>query len=169
LRGCVGVSIFFGFKFGLTLLPLTLHAILTQTNVFWTSILSVVFLKDRIQTFEYLAIPLAFLGVVAMIFNKGATSSQDYEISERLIGIIIVLLGTWGLSLNFIINRKLANVHWSYIMLVYALVGIFVSLFFIIVDTSLSGFKIHSLELYGLLFLTAIAAFLQIFSQIIAF
>ena len=69
-RCTCGVSTFFGLKFGLTLLPLTLHAILMQTNVFWTSILSTIFLQDKIKKFEYVAIPIAFLGIVAMVLNK---------------------------------------------------------------------------------------------------
>lgn len=143
-----------------------------QTNVFWTSILSTIFLKDKIKKFEYVAIPVAFLGIVAMVFNgdSGGSSSEPMDPTAYVAGVIIVFLATWGLATGFIFNRKLTDVHWSTIMYVYAVIGIVVGVFYLGFETIAAGmFTWKAGWLYGLLALTAIIDFLQNVCQIIAF
>jgi drug/metabolite transporter (DMT)-like permease len=160
-RCTCGVSTFFGLKFGLTLLPLTLHAILMQTNVFWTSILSTIFLKDKIKRFEYVAIPVAFLGIIAMVLNKESGSSNlPVDTTAYVGGIVLVFLATWGLATSFIFNRKLTAVHWSTIMFVYSIFGMVIGALYISCESIVAGiFTLKTASLYGLLAVTAILDF----------
>ena len=64
LRIIFGLSGFCIFKIAVGFLPLSLLMIVSQTNPFWTSVLSYLTIRERIRRFEVVAMVLCFAGVV---------------------------------------------------------------------------------------------------------
>ena len=63
------------FGFSVLLLPITIHTILLQTNPLWTSVLTLLFLSEKIMMFEYIAMAIAFGGVV--LIGIGGTTAAS--------------------------------------------------------------------------------------------
>ena len=70
-RCFLGQGYFCLFLLSATLLPLSLHMIIFQTAPFWTTILSMLFNREKVFCYEYVAMFLCFCGVVCMSQPSG--------------------------------------------------------------------------------------------------
>ena len=72
-RGALGTINFLGMRGSSLLIPLAAHSILKQTSVFWTTILALLFLSDPVKGYEYVAMLVAFIGVLGVVaFKEGS-------------------------------------------------------------------------------------------------
>ena len=76
-----GEFAFWAFGYSLLILPITIHTILLQTNPLWTSVLSLFFLAEKIKMFEYVAMAIAFGGVILIGIGgtKAAAAIVDVD------------------------------------------------------------------------------------------
>ena len=97
-----------GVKFALTLVPMTISELIQNTNVFWTSILSLLFLNEVILSFEYLSMVLAFAGIMMIVLNKDESEGTGGPVVDqawKTFGIICVFAGSWGQAGMYTLNR----------------------------------------------------------------
>jgi drug/metabolite transporter (DMT)-like permease len=171
LRGICGVTVFAAFKYCLTLIPHALVVILVQTNIFWVSVLAYFLLKERIRWYEYISMPVCFLGVLMIVMNKASPSAiAEFDPTQRLFGIILALITAWGMAGLFILNRKLSNVNPVLVMFCHSIVGLVGAGIFNLIEALIrGGLRTHSQSNYALLALISFLDFGQVIAQVIAF
>ena len=101
---CVG-PIHLGFLYtGLMTAPASGSGIVSQTLIPFATILSVIFLKERIGWARGLAIAGAMSGVVVMVYKPGGFAFD--------IGLIYVMLAYLALAIGSVIMKRVGDVDW---------------------------------------------------------
>lgn len=71
LRGTLGITVFMGSMWSLTMIPLTLSVLVFNTAPFWTNILGFCN-KEQFSWVDFLVMAVCFLGVVGIAFSAPA-------------------------------------------------------------------------------------------------
>lgn len=69
-RTVVGQLCFICFQTSVVVNPLSLQLILLQTSPFWTSLLALWLVKERVRASEYVAMTLCFIGIIGIALSK---------------------------------------------------------------------------------------------------
>ena len=78
VRSLLGTWGFIIFYYCIQLIPITLHMVLFQTSPVWTSIIAVIFLKEALMKFEYVAMVFSFGGVLFVaLASRGDITNPD--------------------------------------------------------------------------------------------
>jgi len=144
-RGIVGTLALMCVYYSLTTIPLAEATILQYTYPLFTSLLAVLFLKERIQLTTVICIALSFLGLWFVI-----QPSLDHQTAHQLplLSVGMALLGALGSSIAYVLVRKLSQTEDSSVIIFYfPLVALPISLFlmgdsFIMPDFTLAIFLI---------------------------
>jgi len=100
LRGAVGFISPFTFFIGIKYIPLTDAVVLFFSSIFIVTILSVVFLKERVGVHRFASILVGFIGVLIVATPQGGGS---------IVGYILVLIGSATYSILFVTGRYLSR------------------------------------------------------------
>ncbi len=107
LSAGIGVFGFFFFQIltfsALARIPASVNAFLINTSVVYISLLAAVFLKERIPLIRILAIALALMGVVLVVFNRGFR----LERAAPLLGCLFSILGAIAFAIYSVFGKKL--------------------------------------------------------------
>ena len=107
LSAGIGVFGFFFFQIltfsALARIPASVNAFLINTSVVYISLLAAVFLKERIPLIRILAIALARMGVVLVVFNRGFR----LERAAPLLGCLFSILGAIAFAIYSVFGKKL--------------------------------------------------------------
>ena len=107
LSSGIGVFGFFFFQIltfsALSRIPASVNAFLINTSVVYISLLAAVFLNERISFTRIIAIVLALLGVVLVVFNRGFRIEQAID----LLGCLFSILGAVAFSVYSVFGKKL--------------------------------------------------------------
>lgn len=107
LSAGIGVFGFFFFQIltfsALARIPASVNAFLINTSVVYISLLAAVFLKERIPLIRILAIALALMGVVLVVFNRGFR----LERVAPLLGCLFSILGAIAFAIYSVFGKKL--------------------------------------------------------------
>lgn len=98
-RGIIGFISPLAFFIGIEHIPLTDAVVLFFSSVFLVTILSVVFLKERVGIHRWLSIIIGFIGVLIVATPQG---------SGQIYGYLLVLLGSASYSIVFVSGRYLS-------------------------------------------------------------
>ena len=102
---CVG-PIHLGFLYtGLQTAPASGSSIVSQMLIPFATILSVIFLKERVGWVRGLAIVGAFIGVMVMIYEPGGLRPE--------IGLLYVMAAYFSLAVGSIIMKRVGDVSWQ--------------------------------------------------------
>lgn len=102
---CVG-PIHLGFLYtGLMTAPASGSGIVSQTLIPFATILSVIFLKERIGLIRALAIAGAMCGVVIMVYKPGGFAFD--------IGLIYVMIAYLALAIGSVIMKLVGDIDWK--------------------------------------------------------
>jgi len=114
-RSLLGQVSFFVFNLSLTMVPMTLHIILFQTNTFWISLLAYFFLAEPIICQEFVGMAICFVAVIFITTAKdpeaAADGAAELDSMTRTIGFIMILCGSWIFATINILNRVLKELH----------------------------------------------------------
>lgn len=99
-RGLVGSSAPICFFLGITHIPLTDAVVVFFCSVFFTTLLAIIFLREKVGIHRWMSIIAGFIGVLIVIGPKGGGSLGGY---------ILVLLGSLTYSILFISGRYLSR------------------------------------------------------------
>ncbi len=105
-----------------------------QTQVFFTAILAVVFLKEKMSSSQILGAFIAFIGVLYVGLNTGG--------DVTLLGLLLVELAALSWAVGNLVSKKIGNVD----MLSLVTWGSFISLPFLLALTFLLESHLWSLE-----------------------
>lgn len=101
---CVG-PIHLGFLYsGLETAPASGASIISQALIPIATVLSVIFLKERVSIFQSLAISGALIGVLIMIYEPGALNFN--------MGLLYVLGAYVSMAIGTVLIRKLQDIDW---------------------------------------------------------
>jgi drug/metabolite transporter (DMT)-like permease len=107
LSAGIGVFGFFFFQMltfsALSRIPASVNAFLINTSVIYISLLAAVFLKERIPATRKVAIVLALMGVVLVVFNRGFHFKQAVD----LLGCLFSILGAIAFAIYSVVGKKL--------------------------------------------------------------
>lgn len=98
-RGSIGFISPLAFFVGIEHIPLTDAIVLFFSSVFIVTILSVIFLKERVGTHRWISIIIGFVGVLVVATPEGGGSIYGY---------LLVLLGSATYSMLFVSGRYLS-------------------------------------------------------------
>jgi drug/metabolite transporter (DMT)-like permease len=98
-RGCIGFISPLAFFTGIKHIPLTDAIVLFFSSVFIVTILSVLFLKERVGSHRWVSIIVGFIGVLIVATPQGGGDIYGY---------LLVLLGSATYSLVFVSGRYLS-------------------------------------------------------------
>jgi drug/metabolite transporter (DMT)-like permease len=142
--------------------------LIENMNVFWTGVLAFFFLRERIKWYEVAAMFLAFTAIIVIVLTKDNLSASSSSGANA--GYVLMLLASWFTAGMGILNRKMADIHWSVIMLVYSYVGIAFSSVYMGVESWIRGsFIIHNPGVYLLLAGVSVIDYFKVTAQVIAF
>ncbi|WP_298917265.1 DMT family transporter [uncultured Algimonas sp.] len=153
---CVG-PIHLGLLYtGLQTAPASAGSIISQSLIPMSTMLSVLFLKERIGWVRSSAIGVSFVGVMIMVYEPGALS-LDY-------GLIVLLVAYVSLAIGSVLMRTVPDVDWrQYVawtaLLLFVLSFAATSLF----ETGhhevwdVAGWKLVAVALYAALFVSIFA------------
>lgn len=115
-RGMVGVLALICVYYSVTTLPLAEATILQYLNPVFTSILALLFLKERIQKSTICCIFFSILGLIVMV-----EPGLFFGITQELpwFNVSIGLLGAFGSGIAYVIVRKLSNSEDSSVIIFY--------------------------------------------------
>lgn len=115
LRGLFGLTGLLGFFTALTLLPLAVATILHSINPILTTIFASIFLRERVRPSFWLALVLAFGGVLLVI------RPHQFLIDEPLsiVGVVAALVGASGAAAAYVSVRKLRESDHPLVMVFY--------------------------------------------------
>lgn len=153
---CVG-PIHLGFLYtGLQTAPASASSIISQALIPMSTILSVLFLKERVGWVRSLAIAISFIGVMIMVYEPG-TLSFDY-------GLMLLLGAYIALAIGSVVIRTIPEVDWRQYVAWTAVLVFSMSLF---ATTAFetdhaavwasSGWKLVVVALYAALFVSIFA------------
>ena len=161
-RVFVGQLGFCCFYFAATLIPLFLLTIILQTAPLWTSFLGKWVNDERVYCFEYAAMLLCFIGVVAVTASKHSNSLNFGESNSAFIfGCLIVFVNSWCLATINVCNRKLKEVDVTIIVFWHLLIGLTLgSLYYLYINLAEGYvFELHSASVYGWLIFMCVLDF----------
>ena len=98
-RGSIGFISPLAFFIGIEHIPLTDAVVLFFSSIFIVTILSVIFLKERVGAHRWVSIVIGFIGVLVVATPQGG---------GHLYGYILVLIGSTTYSLLFVSGRYLS-------------------------------------------------------------
>lgn len=98
-RGAVGFIAPLCFFLGITHIPLTDAVVIFFTSIFFVTLLSIVFLKEKVGVHRWASIVIGFIGVLIVVGPKGGGEVTGYA---------LVLIGSVAYSILFISGRYLA-------------------------------------------------------------
>ena len=140
--------------FAIPMIPITVQITIFQTAPFWTTLLAWMFLGDRILRLEVVAMVICFCAIV--FISTSSPGAEEDPIEEAapveesdkyftgnsafIVGCILVLVTSWGFSINNVINRKLQNTPFTILNFYYCIVA------FTVTGAYLLGEYIHSDE-----------------------
>lgn len=153
---CVG-PLHLGFLYtGLQTAPASASSIISQSLIPISTVLSVLFLKERIGWVRSLAITVSLIGVLIMVYEPGALSVD--------IGLIYLIFAYVSLAVGSVLMRTIPTVDWrQYVawtaVLVFVLSLVATSLFETgqVAVWTLAGWKIVIVALYAALFVSIFA------------
>lgn len=116
VRGAVGTASLLCVYYAVTTIPLAEATILQYTYPVMTSVLAVLFLKERIQATTFICIALSILGLICMV---QPTLGGQAASSLPLFSVFIALLGAFGSSVAYVIVRKLSQTEDSSVIIFY--------------------------------------------------
>jgi len=106
---------------GLRTAPASGSSIVAQMLIPFATILSVIFLKERIGWVRSMGIVGAFIGTIFMIYEPGALSFD--------IGLVYIMIAYLALAVGSILMKKVGDVDWrQYVVWVAVMVFIFMGL-----------------------------------------
>ena len=107
LSAGIGVFGFFFFQIltfsALSRIPASVNAILINTSVIYISLLAALLLKERIPANRIIAIVLALVGMLVVVFNRGF----HFERAVDLLGCLFSILGAISFSIYSVFGKKL--------------------------------------------------------------
>lgn len=153
---CVG-PLHLGFLYtGLQTAPASASSIISQSLIPISTVLSVLFLKERIGWVRSLAITVSLIGVLIMVYEPGALSVD--------VGLIYLFFAYVSLAVGSVLMRTMPTVDWrQYVawtaVLVFVLLLVATSLFETgqVAVWTLAGWKIVMVALYAALFVSIFA------------
>ena len=101
--------------------------IIFQTAPFWTTILSMLFNREKVFCYEYVAMFLCFCGVVCMSQPSGK-EKNDTLLSGIAVGVLMAIVYS---SVN-VMNRMLKGVHFAVIGIYHAMFGTAIAVVFLV-------------------------------------
>lgn len=105
VAACVG-PIHLGFLYtGLQIAPASAGSILSQALIPMSTILSVLFLKERIGWVRSIAITIALMGVIVMVYEPGALRLDR--------GMVLLLLAYVAMAVGSVLMRTVPSVDWK--------------------------------------------------------
>jgi drug/metabolite transporter (DMT)-like permease len=115
-RGTVGTLALMCVYYALTTIPLAEATILQYTYPLFTSLLAVLFLKERIQLTTMICIALSLLGLWCVI-----QPALDFQTAHQLplFSVVMALLGAAGSSIAYVLVRKLSQTEDSSVIIFY--------------------------------------------------
>ncbi|MHA2940111.1 DMT family transporter [Vibrio sp. RC27] len=115
-RGTVGTLALMCVYYALTTIPLAEATILQYTYPLFTSLLAVVFLKERIQMTTLICIAVSFIGLWCVI-----QPSLDHQTAHQLplFSVGMALMGAFGSAIAYVIVRKLSQTEDSSVIIFY--------------------------------------------------
>lgn len=116
LRGVMGTIALMCVYYAVTTLPLAEATILQYTHPVFTSLLAVLFLKEKIQFSTVICILLCLLGVFAMVYPS---MSLELASSLPLLSVLVAILGAFGSAIAYVIVRKLSKSEDSSVIIFY--------------------------------------------------
>lgn len=118
---CVG-PLHLGFLYsGLQTAPASASSIISQSLIPMSTILSVLFLKERIGWVRSLAIGVSFVGVMIMVYEPGALSMDR--------GMVLLLFAYVALAIGSVMMRTIPDIDWRQYVAWTALLVFGLSLF----------------------------------------
>jgi len=107
LSAGIGVFGFFFFQIltfsALSRIPASVNAFLINTSVVYISLLAAVYLKERIPLNRVIAIALALVGMLFVVFNRGF----HFELAVDLLGCLFSILGAIAFSIYSVFGKKI--------------------------------------------------------------
>jgi drug/metabolite transporter (DMT)-like permease len=115
-RGLVGTFALMCVYYAVSTIPLAEATILQYTYPIFTSLLAVMFLKERVQITTLLCITLCLLGLICMV---QPSFDQHAQHDLPLFSVFIALIGAFGSSIAYVIVRKLSQTEDSSVIIFY--------------------------------------------------
>ncbi|MFK7997850.1 MAG: DMT family transporter, partial [Granulosicoccus sp.] len=98
-RGLIGFTAPLCFFYGITHIPLTDAVVIFFTSIFFVTVLSIVFLDEKVGVHRWASVFTGFLGVLIVVGPKGGGDLSGY---------LLVLTGSISYSILFISGRYLS-------------------------------------------------------------
>lgn len=115
-RGAIGTVALICVFYSFTTLPLAVATILIYAYPVFTSLLAVLFLRERIQVTTLICIAFSLLGLAVMVIPG---LSEDTSFHLPLFSVAIALLGALGSANAYVIVRKLSTTEDSSVIIFY--------------------------------------------------
>ena len=153
---CVG-PIHLGFLYtGLQTAPASASSIISQALIPMSTILSIIFLKEKVGWVRSLAIAISFVGVMVMVYEPGSLTF-DY-------GLVLLLGAYVALAIGSVVIRTIPDIDWRQYVAWTAVLVFTMSLFATSVFETdhmavweSSGWKLIVVALYAALFVSIFA------------
>ena len=140
VRSLLGTWGFILFYYCIQLIPITLHMVVFQTSPVWTSIVAVLFLKEKLMKFEYVAMVLSFGGVIFVAFaSTGAMTNADSSSQQTVLGICLAFVMAWFVTFINLFNRMMSDVPWHVVMFCHSLLGFITPTVIVSVEAMIVG------------------------------
>lgn len=125
---CVG-PIHLGFLYtGLQTAPASGSSIVSQLLIPFATILSMIFLKEKVGWVRGLGILGAFMGTMIMIYEPGALTFD--------IGLIYIVAAYFSLAVGSIVMKKVGNIAWQqYVVWMAVTVGVVMTIASLVFET----------------------------------
>ena len=98
-RGCIGFVAPVCFFLGITHVPLTDAVVIFFSSIFFVTILSIIFLGERVGIHRWASVIIGFVGVLIVVGPKGG---------GELSGYLLILTGSLAYSILFVSSRYLS-------------------------------------------------------------
>ena len=115
VRGLIGFLAPFGFFLSLKYLPLTAANVVFFSNIFYITLASALFLKEKVGVYRWSAVAIGYIGVLVAI---------DPEADGELFGYMMVLLSSATYSYLFISGKKLGATETSISLVLFYNLGV---------------------------------------------
>ena len=120
--------------FAVSYLPITVAGIIYNTYPFFTAVLAALLLNESISKVDVVGLLGSFAGVSIMI-TQGEKAEVSTSTSKHLVlGVFFAFLNAIGFSFVAVSTRKLKDVNYSVIMLVYSVFATTFYLGYILVE-----------------------------------
>lgn len=117
LRSLAGHACFMTFQYSFIFAPVSLLALIFQTNPFFTSILAYFVNGEVIQRFELVGMILCFLGIC--LLGNAVKNKQDPTVMNaglegtQLVGVAIMTVSAMTFAVQCVFTRKLKDLHFT--------------------------------------------------------